>query len=127
MEKHPDLQAYMLTHAIIGESNFYSNKITRHKKIYEQIIIELEKLIGDNYFQLALDVKFEFLVCCEICNYSSSLKNLILAEADRSLADNGNFLISRLNDSRGFLTRNLLDAEHRNTLYIMATSKHRKF
>jgi len=125
LKNHPDLRAYILTHAIIGESQFYSKGILRHKKIYLKMLAELENIINTNYFQLALDIKFEFLVCCKLCDYSSSLEKIILGEADRSLADNGNFLISRLNDSCGTMTRNILDAEHRNVLFIMANSQYK--
>lgn len=126
LENHPELKIYMLTHAIIGESRFYSEKIVRHEKIYTEIMIELENAIKERYFELPLDVKFEFLVCANICGYSTDMKKIIMEEADRSLADNGNFLISRLNDAHGFLYRNIMDAEHRNVLYMMANSEYKK-
>jgi RimK family alpha-L-glutamate ligase len=125
LSEHPELRAYMLTHAIIGETRFYSQKIVFHIEEYSSMVKELDKFIKDNYFKLALDIKFEFLVCCDLCNYNSEIRNMILEEAGRSLADNGNFLVSRLNDTRGFLTRNILDSEHRNVLYVMTNMKER--
>lgn len=120
LQSYPNLKAYLLTHCIIGESAFYSQKISRLKKIYLEMVKDLELIIKENYFEMPLDIKFEFLVCCRLCNYQSEIESVILGEAARSLADNGNFLISRLNDSIGFFTHNILSAEHRNVLFLMA-------
>lgn len=85
-----------------------------------------EDIILKNYFSISLDNKFEFLVCAKMLNYKSVVEKTILGEADRSLSLVGNFLVSKLNDSRGILGQNLLDAEHRNALYIMANTKPKK-
>jgi RimK family alpha-L-glutamate ligase len=124
LKHYTDLKLYLLTHAIIGESKFYSRKITRHKKVYLQMIKLCENLIQRNYFSIPLDNKFEFLVCIKLLNYKSIVEKMILDEADRSLSSIGNFLVGQLNDSKTVLSQNIIDAEHRNVLFIMADSKY---
>lgn len=119
-----DLKLYLLTHAIIGESRFYSRKISQHKKIYMEMIRLCEKIIVENYFAISLDNKFEFLVCAKLLDYKPALERIILAEADRSLSPIGNFLVDRLNDSKEISSQNILDTEHRNVLFVMATSRY---
>ncbi len=115
------LGLYMLTHAIIGASKFYAFPIKR-VKIYKKMLNRIEDLIIEKYFDLHLDIKFEFLVCCRICAHKSKLEKIILGEAEKSLADNGNFLISRFSGLPTSISRNFPDAEHRNVLFIMANN-----
>jgi RimK family alpha-L-glutamate ligase len=121
-KKNLDLQVYLLTHCIIGESYFYSQAINDNTNICQKMIQFLESLISKNYFDVSLDNKFEFLVCAELCQYNSSLQQMIFAEAERSLSNTGNFLIDRINDvsKKNIAKNNFISAEHRNILYIMA-------
>lgn len=120
-----DLQIYLLTHCIIGASYFYSRPISSNTKIYQKMIEFLGSLISKNYFAISLDNKLEFLVCAELCQYNSSLKQMIFAEAERSLSDTGNFLIDKINDAskKNIAKNSFIPAEHRNILYIMANNK----
>jgi RimK family alpha-L-glutamate ligase len=120
--KHVDLPLYLITHCIIGESQFYSRKITRHHDLYLEMIKFAESIILNNYFSVSLDNKFEFLVCSELCQYDSNLKDLIFSEADRSFSPSGNFLIDKHNDykQKNSVKNGFLQAEHRNVLYMMA-------
>lgn len=124
LKKYSDLQVYLLTHCIIGESLFYNQKIKRNKNVYIQMTKFIEKLIGENYFDISLDNKLEFLICAELCQYHSPIRILILSEAERSLAQNGNFVTDILNTrSHNQFGDSFIFAEHRNVLYLMANQK----
>lgn len=125
LRSHLDLRIYLLTHCIIGESYFYSRPIMRSKNIYLKMVKFLEGLIRENYFNVSLDNKFEFLVCAELCQYNSDLKNMIFSETERSLSNVGNFIIDKINDnSKKSISKNgFISAEHRNVLFIMANRK----
>ncbi|MDO8591613.1 MAG: RimK/LysX family protein [bacterium] len=109
-------QIYLLAHVIIGRSNFYLLSITDTK--YQAICAALESLIKDNYFDIPLDNKLEFLVCAQLCNYPTDLRELINQEAKKSLSWAGNFLVDQ-NLSMQSTANSLISAEHRNTLYLM--------
>lgn len=119
-----DLQIYLLTHCIIGESYFYSQTINDPSGTYLKMIKFLENLIWKNYFNISLDNKLEFLVCAELCQYTSHLRQVISAEAERSLSNTGNFLIDSINDvSKKNISKNsFISAEHRNVLFVMANN-----
>lgn len=115
---------YLYTHCIIGESLFYFRNITGDtKQVYIKMLQYLEYLISNYYFLICLDNKFEFLVCCKIMNYQTSLKNIIESEAGVSIADNGKYIVDRCNlnpQSKGFNT-----SEHRNVLYILSNAEYK--
>lgn len=114
------LRIYLLTHAIIGASRFYERKVRLNG--YKDMIRSLEATIRENYHTISLDNKLEFLVCARICNTTSSLEAIILSEAERSLSWAGNFIVDKYNDN---FSRNhsLRQAEHRNVLYLMASTE----
>ncbi len=111
------LQVYLLTHAIIGQSRFYANNIKDHK--YAQICQGIEKIISENYSDISLDNKFEFLVCTELCGYKTGLSSIIKSEAEHSLSWAGNFLVDS-KEKVGSTTHCLRSSEHRNVLYLMS-------
>jgi len=114
---------YLLTHAIIGASRFYSQNIKKTKE-YIPLIKEIEDIFKNNLSSCSLDTKFEYLVCCRLLGYETLLRESILNEAKRSKSPNGNYCIDTLNayaelkkpDSLGF-------SEHRNVLAIMAITE----
>lgn len=109
------LRVYLLTHAIIGESQFYNRRVKG--EAFRQLCMELEDIIYSNYSDISLDNKCEFLVCAKICNYDTRLVEIILSEAGNSLSWNGNFIV----ENNAPLMRHILrTSEHRNVLYIMA-------
>lgn len=117
------LKIYFLTHCIIGESRFYAQKIDDKSGVYTEMLRFLEDVIRENYFDVSLDNKVEFLVCARMCNFTSSLKTMILDEAERSFSEIGNFLVDTLNEKRTNPSkRDFYVSEHRNVLYLMATS-----
>ncbi len=122
VHESPDLQLYFFTHCIIGASHFYSTKINPATlNIYTQMLRATETILYDHFQKVSLDNKFEFLVCAKMCDYQSSLEKSILAEAERSLAPDGNFLIDTENETAALHERNdFVGAEHRNVLYIMS-------
>ena len=116
------LKIYLLTHCIVGETRFYSQNIKRKKDIYLKMIVELEKVIGENYLNISLDNKLEFLVACRLtdCSPSKYMEKLIHGEAERSFSRLGNYLVDTLNDKQKAFGDNLIISEHRNVLYLMS-------
>lgn len=121
------LRLYFFTHCIIGASKFYSTKIRQADlAIYTKMLRAAESIIKDDFQKISLDNKFEFLVCAKICGYVSEIEELILSEASRSLAPDGNFLIDTENETATPDGGNdFVGAEHRNVLYIMSQTPFR--
>ena len=115
------LKIYLLTHSIIGESRFYQRPVKN--PAFRQMLKEIERLIEQNYFKISIDNKCEFLVCAQLCGYTSPLEPVILQEAARSLSWSGNFIIDTLNDRQDSSSHSLRLGEHRNVLYLMASSR----
>jgi glutathione synthase/RimK-type ligase-like ATP-grasp enzyme len=117
-----ELQIYFFTHCIIGASKFYSEPIKpADLDIYKKMLGYIESTLLTHFKTISLDNKCEFLVCAKICGYTSTLEDVILKEADSSLAPDGNFLIDTLNSKASPDERNdFLGSEHRNVLYIMS-------
>lgn len=112
------LQIYLLTHAIIGESKFYQDPVVDDH--FRDMCEAIEKIIRNHYFDISLDNKLEFLVCADICQYATNLRELILAEAKRSVSWAGVFIIDKdFSPMRHVLST----SEHRNVLYVMASHK----
>lgn len=116
---HLKLKIYLYTHCIIGASNFYSKKITKHLDVFKKMLKNLEDVIHDNYFNIMMDNKLEFLVCCTIIWYITNLDKIILWEAENSLSDVGNYIVDTLNSSNQS-KKDFSRSEHRNVLYLMA-------
>ena len=114
---------YLITHAIIGASKFYKNKITKRRRLYLKMFKVLERIVNDNYIRLSLDTKLELLICARLLNIESNLEDRINQEAELSLSPVGNFLIDTMNAKRGKSSKNWLGSEHRNVLYIMLNSQ----
>ncbi len=114
-------QVYLLTHAVIGASKFYSRRVTG--SVYVEMMRLGEQVIEESYTKVSLDNKLEYLVCAKLCGYKSSLETLILGEAAASLSYTGNFIIDTLNETRTSMStsNNICTSEHRNVLYLMAT------
>ncbi|MCA9386079.1 hypothetical protein KC717_05515 [Candidatus Dojkabacteria bacterium] len=117
-QKAPALFIYYYTHCIINASNFYANPIQNHRDIYKQMLRELELFITERYVDISLDNKFEFLVCCKLLNFQSTLETRIKHEANHSLSTRGDFLIDIQNSCK--INRTFAKSEHRNVLYLMA-------
>lgn len=82
----------------------------------------IEALIADNFILINLDNKFEFLVCCKVLGYSSRLSGQIIAEAEQSFSDSGDFLIDKFNENI-YPNKNSFElSEHRNVLFIMSST-----
>ncbi len=114
------LKIYLLTHAVIGASQFYNRAV--REPVYRRMVMELETLIEAHYFTTSLDAKCEFLVCAGLVGYESRVAPIIHGEACQSLSDKGNFVVDTHNDSLGKkITDQLWQAEHRNILYLMST------
>lgn len=115
------LYIYLYTHCIIAESLFYFRHIPPAKlDLYQKMLKDLETVIAANFDAINLDNKFEFLVCASICDYQSSLKEQVHAEAARSLSDTGIFVVDRHNSHQQQGKSDLTGSEHRNVLFIMS-------
>ena len=111
------LRVYLLTHCIIGESSFYARGIKRHMETYEEMFIELERLISDNYEDITLDNKVEFLVCTKLFQKSSYLENRIFLD---TLAAFDNEKQIFLENKKSKIKDAFRKGEHRNVLALMA-------
>lgn len=111
------LRVYLLTHCIIGESAFYSRRIERNKNAYEKIFSILEGIVGENYENITLDNKVEFLVCAKLCKRKSYLEDKILFDIKNSFDFDRKYFIEngKVKDDDAFRK-----GEHRNVLALMA-------
>lgn len=117
------LKLYLVTHAIIGETLFYSRGIRPDLiPIYTDLCRSLDKLITDRFIDINLDNKLEFLVCSKICGYEPSSKDRVNQEAEASISKNGTFLVDQHNNNPQLLHDSLKGAEHKSVLYIMSGS-----
>lgn len=116
------LRLYLATHAIIGESKFYAEPILYKKEIYVEIAKFAERLIADNFDNISLDIKFEFLVCVKMLDSSSVLESEIRKEAGKSLSQEGLFFVDKYNSNAG-IAESFEKSEHRNVLAIMGSRK----
>ncbi len=115
---------YLLTHCIIGESQFYFKKIEEEREVCQEILEILEDILVNNYFDLSLDNKLEFLVCCRLVGHKTFLKKIIEQEAANSFSSVGNFIIDKWNtNSTRLKGKDFFSSEHRNLLYILSQTK----
>lgn len=125
--EHVQLLIYLYTHCIIGETNFYKQGIlSERKETYNAMIAHLEQVISDQYDNINLDNKLEFLVCCRILRYNTGLFERIYRECDRSISSEGYFLVDRHNNFKQSDKKSFADSEHRNVLFIMSSSPYHK-
>jgi hypothetical protein len=118
------LRIYLLTHAVIGESLFYSRPIADAKKpAFQRLIGQLEELIVTHFDDVNLDNKLEFVVCCKLVGTTSQPESRILAEADQSVSPDGDFLVDTRNANIQSSYTGIDKSEHRNVLYIMSQSR----
>jgi hypothetical protein len=123
--KHSNKQlVYYVTHSIIGASRFYSRSVTDHQETYLKMLLKVEELIENDFFDITLDNKLEFLVCCRLLGYTSRLTTIIAGEAAASLSPLGNFIADKADNH---FKLGIRTSEHRNTLYLMAFSQPAKF
>lgn len=117
------LLIYFYTHCIIGASNFYAHHVPPEDAAeYRQMLAQLESLIGENFERINLDNKLEFLVCCRIVNFPTTLTERIYEECAQSLSSEGDFVIDTLNSFKQSQKTSFSDSEHRNVLFIMSSS-----
>lgn len=120
------LLIYLYTHCIIGETNFYAQHIpAEHLSIYQSMLAQLEPLIRTHFDQINLDNKLEFLVCSRICNFSTDLQERVEAECNRSISNEGTFVVDRHNANAQSSKTSFGDSEHRNVLFIMSGSPYK--
>lgn len=117
------LLIYFYTHCIIGESNFYVRTIPEALlPYYQDMLRTIEPLIEQNFSDINLDNKLEFLVCARICHYDTSLFDTIYEECERSISTEGTFLIDKHNTNIQSDRNDFIKSEHRNVLFIMSAA-----
>jgi len=117
------LLIYFYTHCIIGESRFYTREINADKMpVYHQMLTALEPLIAQNFDDINLDNKLEFLVCARICRYETTIADRIYQECEESVSPEGTFIIDTHNKNIQGDRNDFVKSEHRNVLFIMSTS-----
>ncbi len=115
------LLIYLFTHCIIGESNFYTQDVSeKNLPTYRNMLDQLDQIISDEFENINLDNKLEFLVCARICNYKTSLDEKIFSECEKSISPSGTFLIDMHNHNIQLERQTFVASEHRNVLFIMA-------
>jgi hypothetical protein len=113
---------YLLTHCIIGETNFYTQRISAAKlKQTNTLLAKMEEVVTSHFELINLDNKLEFLVCCKLCDYQTPLFDTIYEECDKSVGIAG-YLVDTHNLNPQSSKMSLEDSEHRNVLYIMSRS-----
>jgi len=120
-----EAKIYLYTHAIIGESKFYSDAIQADFQTYQSMVSELENDIFANYSRVNLDQKCEVIVCSQLLGIPSRLQQPVSQEASQSLSNIGNFVVDTLNSSADYsisVRKSLGGSEHRNVLAIAALS-----
>lgn len=118
---HSQLQFYLYTHCIIGESLFYKRALPQDNlAVYQAMCTHLEQILAQNFRSINLDNKCEFLVASAIAGYKSELKDAVFDEASRSFSAEGDFIIDVYNDNPQFENVTLEKSEHRNVLFIMS-------
>jgi hypothetical protein len=121
-KEYLQLRLYLATHAIIGEASFYANPINYKKEIYIEMAKFAEKLIADNFKDISLDIKFEFLVCAKMLGFISVLEKAIREEAMKSVSADGLFFVDKHNSNAG-IADSFEKSEHRNVLAIMGSQE----
>ena len=105
---------YLYTHIMLCESRFYRNKELKHLDLYREAMQNCDRIIAENFDEVTLDMKFEFLVCAQMVGYEVQCKEKIRAEAD---LNKGDFVKDPRKADR---LNTLAGAEHRNVLYMMS-------
>lgn len=123
---HLQLQFYLYTHCIIGESLFYKRALPKEDlAVYQAMSIHLEQILSQNFSAVNLDNKCEFLVASAIASYDTELKQAVHDEASRSFSAEGDFIIDTHNNNPQSVNITLEKSEHRNVLLIMSGSEFR--
>ena len=116
--EHVDSPAaiYLITHIIICDTNFYARKIgEQHQESFNALLAQCEKHISDNFDEISLDIKLEFLVCSKMTSFETSLIDKIREECALNMS--GGYLQDPRRDER---LNTLNGAEHRNSLLVMS-------
>lgn len=114
---------YLLTHVIIADSLFYAEPLSQASAAsYAPLLSQLEAILTPRLESISLDSKLEFLACCRLAGFTTTLEDAILTEANQSMSPDGGFLVDRHNTS-GSRYVSFEKSEHRSVLYIMATHK----
>ena len=114
------LNIYLLTHCIIGETIFYRREIpSKHSDYYHKLVQRLMEITSSNWDLLTIDNKLEVALCLNLTKTTSKIIQNALHEAEE-----------HYDQQLGFITdpkmphKNTLEwAEHRNMLYLLVCKR----
>lgn len=120
-----DARIYFYTHAIIGATEFYSKQISdEHRAVYTEMLRRVEYAIAQRYMHTSIDHKAEFIVCCRMLGYTSSIESVIRSEILSSRSPHGIYFQNTLNTIKNNFSRRSMHAvEHSNILSLLAFMK----
>lgn len=115
---NPLLAIYLYTHIIICDTIFYTRPVNPdNKELFVALLDRCAEIITQNFDDLILDVRIEFLVCANLVGKDyPELRQKIQAECAQILSSQPFITDPRRPKSRHTLSR----AEHTNVLYIMS-------
>lgn len=123
---HIQLFLYLYTHCIIAETNFYIRPIRPALiQTFQKMLRTAEGVIDQNFTDISLDNKLEFLVCTRICNYTSRIESRVYKECSESLSDEGVFIVDKHNSAIRASRQSFSASEHRNALLILSATPYR--
>lgn len=112
----PLLMIYLYTHIILCDSNFYTRQITE-RALAKEMLDCCAQIINQNFDNLILDVRIEFLVCSNMTRVDyPKLRTCIAQECYQNLKTSP-YLIDL---SRPKSYHSLNGAEHTNVLFVMS-------
>lgn len=112
----PLLLIYLYTHIILCDSNFYTRPV-RELDLAKKMLDRCAAIIEQNFNELILDVRIEFLVCANMVGTDyPELRSRIADECRQNLSNNDYLIDTR----RPASYHTLNGAEHTNVLFIMS-------
>lgn len=119
-----ELLLYGITHAVIGESLFYSRPVIASRPLLQHWLSIAETLLLQSYSAISLDLKCELLVAARLADRAlPELARYVAAEAAEPDSSPAGFLINRQPSQRHPQTLN--SREHSNVLFVMAHTARR--
>jgi hypothetical protein len=114
----PTLFCYFVTHCVIADTLFYAHPVPeQHRDEYQKMLAMVEGLLGPET-ELSLDAQLEFVVAGRLCGYESPQAAGIIANAEQHFDSQLGYITDPSKPNKNTLNA----AEHRNVLYVMATT-----
>lgn len=113
------LLTYFVTHCVLAETLFYDRSIpVAHLPYYQSLLAYVDQTIGDSWQQLSLDAQLELVVASKLAGYAYPYTSNILDNAANYYNATDGFLVDPTRPTKNTAAA----AEHRNVLFIMAST-----